>query len=72
MEHKIIDGAQTDLAILVAEKQLKVVGSNDGTIGGVKLEMYLKLEAVVDAIELAIPGDQKQIAQMLKNALGLI
>ena len=72
IEQKIVDGSETDVAVKVEEKKLKILASNDGKIGGAKFEAYVKLEAVVDALEEAIPGDQKQIAAGLKAALGLI
>lgn len=72
MEQKIIDGVETDLSLKVEDKKLKVLFSNDGKIGGAKAELYMKLEAVVDALEEAIPGDQKSIAAGLKAALGLL
>jgi hypothetical protein len=72
MEQKFIDGAETDLSLKVEEKKMKLVFANDGKLGGAKVEIYAKLEAVVDALEEAIPGDQKAIAAGLKAALGLV
>jgi hypothetical protein len=72
MEQVIKDGKETDVAVKVEDKKLKFLASNDGKIGGAKFEAYVKLEAVVDALEEAIPGDQKAIAAGLKAALGLV
>lgn len=72
IEQKVMDGSETDVTVKVEDKKLKLIAENDGKIGGAKLEAYVKLEAVIDALEEAIPGDQKQIASGLKAALGLV
>ena len=72
MDQKIVDGAETKVGVKVEDKKLKLYASNDGTMGGANVVVYAKLDAVVDALEEVIPGDQKEIAKMLKAALGLV
>lgn len=71
MEDKVIvDTKELDIIFKVEDGKLKILAAHEGTLGAVKLELAGKLDAVVDALEKAIPGDWDKIpASMLKEAL---
>lgn len=49
-------GAEAEAKLVFEDGKLKAKLSQDGAIGGGKVELYLKAEAVLDAIAEAIPG----------------
>lgn len=70
MEKELMKSGEMEVKLMVAEGKLMVVAEHEGKLGSAKMELALKLESVIDAIEAAIPGEWDKIpAAMLKEAL---
>lgn len=73
MEMIIHDGQELDAKVVVADGKLAIISAYEGKMGGIKAEASVSLEAVIDALEAAIPGDWDKIpANMLKASLKLV